>query len=601
MSTSPAAQQTDTPLSLEPFLPSSLPARQAVAKVLEALLGIDRLRESYRSLPKADDPCLFARSVLEALNVSMEVTPEDIARIPARGACIVVANHPHGGLDGLCLVNLLLGVRRDVKILANPFLMSISELRDLFLEVDPFGGVQARRFNRQGLRAALRWLDAGGMLVLFPAGEVSSLNLTEREVLDPPWQPGAARLMRKSGAAVLPVHIGGRNSNLFQLSGLVNARLRTMLLVRELLRPNRLPIPIRVGRTIEAVQLSHAEGDRNVTAYLRFRTYAMAQRGPGETRRKRARALRAIPEEVPCQLVAREILDLPDNNRLLSSGKFDVYVCRSEQLPRAMQEIGRLREVTFRAVGEGTGRAVDLDRYDTYYEQLFVWDREQQLIVGGYRLGHARRIIARRGPRGLYVNSLFRLSPWLLGQLGDGLELGRSFVRPEYQRSYSPLLLLWKGIAHYVARHPEHRYLFGPVSISNDYHPMSQRILVQFLARHHLADVHGQQVRPRQPLKAERRPIPVLDALSQPESPLLNDLLREYEADGKGMPVLLRQYLKLGGKILGFNVDPAFSRVIDCLLLVDLNGASVEALGKYMSEEAARLYLSGGVSARHAA
>ena len=152
-----------------------------------------------------------------------------------------------------------------------------------------------------------------------------------------------------------------------------------------------------------------------------------------------------------------------------------------------------------------------------------------------------------------------------------------------------------------MAQRPRYYVLFGPVSISNDYHPMSQRILVQFLARHHLADVHSHLVKPRQPLKSERRPIPVLEALSQPESPLLNDLLREFEADGKGMPVLLRQYLKLGGKILGFNVDPAFSRVIDCLLLVDLRGASEEALGKYMSEDAARLYLSGGVAVRHAA
>lgn len=601
MSTSQAAHQSETSLSLEPFLPSTLPGRHVVARALESMLGIDRLRESYRSLPKVDDPGSFVRSALEALNVSMEVSAEHIGRIPKQGACIVVANHPHGGLDGLLLVNLLLGVRKDIKILANPFLMGIAELRELFLEVDPFGGAQARTFNRSGLRAALRWLGEGGMLVLFPAGEVSSLNLTEREVLDPQWQPGAARLMRKSGAAVLPVHIGGRNSNLFQLSGLLNARLRTLLLVRELLRPNRLPIPIRIGRAIDAAQLIQVQGDRNVTAYLRFRTYAMAQREHAEKRENAVRASRSICPEIDRDLVARDVLDLPDNTRLLTSGKFDVYVCRSEQLPNAIREIGRLREVTFRAAGEGTGRAIDLDRYDNYYEQLFVWDRDQQLIVGGYRLGNARRIIARRGPRGLYVNSLFRLSPRLLGQLGDGLELGRSFVRPEYQRTYSPLLLLWKGIAHYVARHPEHRYLFGPVSISNDYHPMSQRILVQFLARHHLADVHFQQVRPRQPLKAERRPVPVLDALSQPESPLLNDILREYEADGKGMPVLLRQYLKLGGKILGFNVDPAFSRVIDCLLLVDLHGASEEALGKYMSEEAARLYLSGGVAERNAA
>jgi putative hemolysin len=398
----------------------------------------------------------------------------------------------------------------------------------------------------------------------------------------------------------LPVHIGGRNSNLFQLSGLVNAKLRTLLLVRELLRPNRLPIPIRVGRLIEAAQLTHADGDRSATEYLRFRTYALAQREAQPKQQRRPKAEMDIRPEVARHLVASDVSELSESTRLLTSGKFDVYVCRADQLPSAMQEIGRLREIAFRAVGEGTGRASDLDDYDRYYEQIFVWDREEQLIVGGYRVGNARRIIARHGPRGMYVNSLFRLSPRLVRQLGEGLELGRSFVRPEYQRSYSPLLLLWKGIAHYVARHPEHRCLFGPVSISNEYHPMSQRILVQFLARHYLADGQRDEVRPRQPLKG-RCPVAVMNALSQPDSALLDDILREFEADGKGMPVLLRQYLKLGGKILGFNVDPAFSRVIDCLLLVDLRATSEDVLAKYMDKDSARRYLNGGVVSRHAA
>jgi putative hemolysin len=496
---------------------------------------------------------------------------------------------------------MLLGVRADVKILANPFLMGIAELRELFLEVDPFGGLRARSFNRPGVRAALKWLAQGGMLVMFPAGEVSSLDLSARQVVDPAWQLGAARLMRKSGACVLPIHIGGRNSNLFQLSGLINAKLRTLLLVRELLKPRRLPLPIRVGRLIDAAQLTHADGDRQVSEYLRFRTYALAQRDHAPASHASARRAAPIAAEIEREWIAAEIAKLPASNRLLSSGKFDVLVAEARQMPRAMAEIGRLREIAFRAAGEGTGRAADIDAYDAYYEQLVVWDRDAQQIVGGYRIGHARSILARHGPRGLYVSSLFRLSPRLLTQLSNGLELGRSFVRPEYQRSFSPLLLLWKGIAHYVARHPERRLLFGPVSISNDYHPMSQRILVQFLARHYLAVSQTADVKPRQPVKQWRRPEAVLDALAQADSALLDDILRELEADGKGMPVLLRQYLKLGGRILGFNVDPAFNRVIDCLLLVDLHATGEETLGKYMGREAARRYLARSASDLRAA
>lgn len=588
----PAGRAQLTTISLEPYLPRAVPARLAVVRALEAVIGLDRLRERYHGLPPARDARTFARNALDALNVSMEVRAEDLARVPRSGACIVVANHPHGGLDGLCLVSMLLSVRSDVKILANPFLMGIAELRDLFLEVDPFGGMQARTFNRQGVRAALRWLDDGGMLVMFPAGEVSSLNLASRKVVDPVWQPGAARLMRRSGAPVLPVHIGGRNSNLFQLSGLVNARLRTLLLVRELLEPRRLPIPVRIGRPVDSGQLAHADGDRGATEYLRFRTYALAERGTTAQSAIRKKSREAVSSATDPVRLAEEVDRLAGTHRLLSSGRFDVLVVRAAQAPHLMAEIGRLREISFRAAGEGTGKARDIDAFDAYYEQLFVWDRDARVVVGGYRIGHAAAILASHGVRGLYVSSLFRLSSRLRAQLAGGLELGRSFVRPEYQRGYAPLLLLWKGIAQYAIRHPEHRLLFGPVSISNDYHPVSQRILVQFLSRHYLASAQRGEAKPRQPVQHARRPEPVLAALAHPDSPLLDDLLREFEADGKGMPVLLRQYLKLGGRILGFNVDPEFSRVIDCLLLVDLDAAGEDALSRYMGRDAARAYLA---------
>ena len=592
MSATPAVPARQSAISVKPYLPPQLSARPRLVRVLDAALGLSRLSAGYRRLPAADDPRAFAEHALAALGVAVQAAAAELAHVPSSGPCLVVANHPHGGLDGLAMVSLLLAIRRDVKILANHFLAEIAELRPLFLEVNPFGGGNAARRNVLAVRAAHRWLAGGGLVFMFPGGEVSSLDLAQRAVLDPPWQHGAARLVRKTGACVVPVYIDGRNSALFQIGGLVHAGLRTALLVREMLKPKQERLGVRLGPAITAADLATLGNDEAVTAYLRCRTYLLRELDRGVAVPARQVALAPLAPPVAPEALRTDIAALPAAQRLLVSGKFSVWYARAAALPAVLPEIGRLRETSFRAVGEGTGRAADLDDYDAYYTHLFVWDESADAVVGGYRLGDAGAILAARGARGLYLHSLFRLAPRLLGTLSQGLELGRSFVRPEYQRSFSPLLLLWKGIAAYVVRHPQHRYLFGPVSISNDYHPMSQRLLVQFLARHHFAAEHARAVKPRRPLKPAKRGEAVLAAIDDPESPLLADLLRAIEGDGKGVPVLLRQYLKLGGRILGFNVDPAFSHVVDCLLLVDLPATRPDVLAKYMGRDAAAAYLA---------
>ena len=588
-------------LSVKPFLPRALSGHPLLVRLLDAALGLTQLSADYRRLPVTDDPRVFAANALGALGVGMEVNPADVRTIPASGPCLVVANHPHGGLDGLLMIELLLGVRSDVKILANYFLSQIAELRSLFFEVDPFGGPLARRHNVQAVRAAHRWLNNGGMVLMFPGGEVSSFNVSARQVLDPPWQNGAASLLRRSRATVLPIHIGGRNSFLFQLGGLLDPRLRTLLLVREMFKQRQHRVELRVGRPIQHDDLMTLGSDESIMNYLRARTYLLPQAKSRPPRPYDTNGMPPVSAALDRAAQQAEVGRLPDTQRLLESGKFAVYFAGASQLPTLLPEIGRLRELSFRAVGEGTGRAVDLDRHDDYYTHLFVWDREEEGLVGAYRIGHTAEILDQYGPGGLYVSSLFRLSPRLLTHLRQGLELGRSFVRQDYQRSFSALLMLWKGIAAYVVRHPEHRYLYGPVSISNSYHPMSQRILIQFLARHYLSDEFGAQVRPLRPPRSFRRAEQIVDTLDDPESPLLDDLLRAIETDGKGMPVLLRQYLKLGGRILGFSVDPAFQHVVDCLLLVDLQTASRDVLEKYMGTEAAQAYLAGWSSPQLAA
>ncbi|MGE3771727.1 MAG: lysophospholipid acyltransferase family protein [Gammaproteobacteria bacterium] len=563
--------------------------RRPLVWAVDRVLGLAELSRRYRHLPATRDVPEFVRAALRELGVRTAFDAEDLARIPATGPCIVVANHPHGGVDGLALMDLLLRVRPDVRFVANHFLAGFHELRSLLLQVDPFGGGRAARFNIGAVRAARRWLDQGGMIVMFPGGEVSSLNLQTRRITDPEWTAGVARLARQSGAPVLPVFIDGHNSALFQLGGLLHPRLRTMLLVREMLKFRAHTLGLRIGRRIAANVLKEIDDDDVAAQYLQYRTYLL--RVAQHDKRRGATSIAfhepLAPPVATAKLVA-EVAALPRERLLTSHGALEVWYFVGNEAPSLLAEIGRLRELSFRGIGEGTGRPCDLDEYDDYYHHMFMWDREAQQVLGGYRMGPTTEIVAARGARGLYTHSLFRLSERLVDKLQDGVEMGRSFIRPEQQRSYTSLLMLWRGIGAYVVRNPRYRYLYGPVSISNDYHPLSKQILVAMLKRHKFDAEYASDVRPRKPFRLRESDLP-LDAIDDTDSRVLADLLGTIEEDEKGVPVLLRQYLKLGGRILGFNIDPAFSNVIDGMLVVDLLKSEPGILAKYLTEEGVEL------------
>ena len=492
--------------SVEPFLPSGLKfARKPVAATVDTLLGLRRLADFYYGFPADLSGPELSRAVIDGLGVQLRFAEDELAHLPADGPCIVVANHPHGMLDGLIVMQLLALVRPDFKVMANHFLARFTQLIPLFFQINPFGGKAAIRHNIATARAATTWLEDGKMLMVFPGGEVSSLSRGEWHVSDPAWDEGVARFAEKSGAPVVPMHIGGRNSALFQLAGLVNPNLRTALLVREMMNKRGTTIDVRFGRAIAPSLLESLDGRAAVTRYLRTKTYLLKEKcaqgialGPIDNR-ERPR-IDIAPGGDPATFAA-EIDALPPAQQLLTSGANEVYYATADQIPLLLQELGRLRELSFREVGEGTGKSSDLDLYDSYYTHLFVWDRDARRIVGGYRLGHTDRILDRYGSKGLYVHSLFKLAPELTNDLRSALELGRSFVASEYQRSYSSLMLLWKGIANYVIKHPQYRVLFGPVSISNDYHPVSQEILVQFLRQTNSEVRRASLVKPRTPFR----------------------------------------------------------------------------------------------------
>jgi putative hemolysin len=300
-----------------------------------------------------------------------------------------------------------------------------------------------------------------------------------------------------------------------------------------------------------------------------------------------------IAPAIPRALLKAEVEALPAEQRLVASGPFVVQYARAAQIPWCLQEIGRLREETFRAAGEGTGKASDIDLFDAYYLQLFVWDAQAEAIVGAYRLGLADEILERYGTRGLYTQSLFRYGPRLLRRLNPAIELGRSFVRPEYQRSFSPLVLLWRGIAQFVLRSPRYAVLFGPVSISASYAPRSRDLMVEYLRTNNTEADLARHVRPRRPFRGRRSTDwNEVEFANLKDIEDLSRLIARIECDNKGVPILLKQYLKLGGRLLGFNTDRQFSDVIDGLIMVDLRASEERMLARYMGEEGTAAFLA---------
>ena len=313
---------------------------------------------------------------------------------------------------------------------------------------------------------------------------------------------------------------------------------------------------------------------------------------PYRASRAPAAGATAVIDEVPRATLQTEIDALPPDQRLVDRGRFHVYYAHAGQIPWALQEIGRLRELTFRAVGEGTGRCSDIDLFDAFYLHLFVWDAHAASIAGAYRLGLVDQILARHGKRGLYTHSLFKYRTGMLDSLSPAIELGRSFVRAEYQRSFAPLLLLWAGIGQFVERSPQYAVLFGPVSISARYAPASRRLIVEYLSAHSTHTRLAREVTPRRPFHASPRTAAPCGAMSAtPES--IDELSRriaQIEHDGKGVPVLLRQYLQLGGRLLGFNLDRDFADTLDGLIMVDLREVEEAVLARYMGKRGAAAF-----------
>ncbi|MBT5560158.1 MAG: lysophospholipid acyltransferase family protein [Proteobacteria bacterium] len=571
------------------FNPFELPLKsRLLAKVGGAVLGLAPLAKHYRSRPSTKNAKSFLDYTLNALGIDVEVESSDLlTQIPKTGPVLVVANHPLGGLEGVAIAQMLLKVRPDVQVLTNEMLTRIPELSDIFIGVDVLSANAAHK-NLTGMRKAMKHLRNDGMLLIFPAGQVSSINMKTRRIEDRPWDRLVGQLAKKTGAISVPIFVKGRNSRLFYTLGLIHPRLRTLMLARELSNKHGSQISLKVGEPVTPIEIQQLSDHESVTHYLRMSTDLL---NVDQSARKTLENASVSSISRPSADLLAGIARLKEF-RIIEHTKFDVYCAPYSALGPLMEQIGIAREITFRAAGEGSGNKVDIDKFDPHYMQLFIWDKERHLVAGGYRVGLVDKIVEKCGIDGLYGRTLYRFDQAYLDKIGAAIEVGRSFVHPDYQRQPAALDLLWKGIGKFVAQYPEYHTLFGAVSISRDHSDMARALIAEsMLASHRADDEYLENVEAITPLKVGGKiwTSEMLGSLSKVA--VLSKLVGRCDP-GKTLPLLIRHYLSLNGKFVCFSVNTDFNDSLDGLILVDMRKMPVRYLSRYMGKENAKSFLS---------
>ncbi len=569
---------------------SGMPA-EGLATLLMSTLQLNKFNKLY-SKASQNPEGEFLNNVLDVLQIKFEFDEAELAKIPSKGAFITVSNHPYGGIDGILLLKILSDLRPDFKVMGNFLLQKIKPIEDKLFGVNPFEHYKDKRPNLKGIREAMAHLADGHPMGIFPAGEVSSFNHNNK-VSDKPWATSAIKLIKKAKVPVIPIYFHGHNSLLFHLLGAINPMLRTARLPSEMLNKKNKTIVIRIGSPISVKQQSEFTNIAQYGRYLRARTYALGTPftvnnffSSGIKIKGKAKK---IVDPQPVESLINEIKLIEATHLLFESGNYQVYCSPAALIPNILNEIGRLREITFRAVGEGTNRSFDLDEYDLYYEHLFIWDNKNNKIAGAYRIGKGKEIIELFGVKGFYISSLFKIRKELNRVLEKSIELGRSFIVEEYQRKTASLFLLWKGILYVLLKNADYRYLIGPVSISNSFSRFSKSIMIGFLQKNYMHPNFAQYVKPRKAFKPDYKNIDRETVLKSLDDNIkrLDNLIEDVNLRHVKVPVLLKKYLKQNAKLLEFNVDPRFNKALDGLIILDLLDipySTIQSLSKEMEE-----------------
>ncbi len=570
--------QCATGISLRALIPRDRPASTWLARaapLLDRLLGIHALDRIYRrhrlqGLP----PFEFATQTLDALDISLTPTGR-VEDIPAHGPLLVVCNHPFGGVEALALMRTLQPVRTDIKFLANAGLQVFRELQPLFIATNPLRVTQK---NLSSIRRCEMHLAGGGVLVMFPSGKVSFRPRGGERIADAPWNRLVGHLARRTEAALLPAFFHGTNSPLFHFFGGVWDRAKLLMLPREFLRLRGQHIRFEIGHVIPSGALRHMDA-KKLTRYARTMAYLLETPALQAPASDAVHAPLAPLNDRAC--IAAELAALPAVQRLLDYKQFSVFYAAAVQIPLLMADIARERERVFRLYDEGSGQPRDGDGDDASYDQLFVWDNAARTLVGAYRMGRADAL-RQPGAGGLYLARMFEFDPAFYDRQPPMLEMGRSFVAPEYQKHYASLYLLWQGIGRYLAAHPRYRRLYGTVSLSRQYDDRAIALICDALIE------PSSHVRARQPLQAALHPEwrDFVAAQGKPDLATLSACVRGTDREGKDLPVLLKHYHKLGARFHCVGVDPNFNDTPGLLLSVDMDAMPAKLVSTFLGKHA---------------
>ena len=574
-----------------------------IVSAVMRLAKINKVNDLYDKIKDLEGQEFFDK-LLEELNVKYLAFQEDLAKIPKTGPFILVSNHPLGALDGVIMCKILTEIRPDFKVMGNFLLTKIKPMEPYVISVNPFEKRKEAYSSMSGMREALKHLSDGGCLGIFPAGEVSNKNNEYNEILDKEWQEPALKLIKKAQVPVVPMYFHAKNSKLFYNVSKIHPDLQTLMIPAEMVNKREKPIKIRIGRPVTPKILNEYETPKELGEFLRKKVYMM--KSYFEDRKSVAEFLKVknlnispkeevvvqnIIDETPLAeiLADRENLRKKDGKMLFSNGDYEVYFTKFDEIPAMMREIGRQRELTFRAVGEGTNLPFDLDEYDKHYHHLILWDNVAQKIAGAYRMALGSEVMKNYGIKGFYTNSLFDFDQELQPFFKKVIEMGRAYISLEYQQKPLPLFLLWRGIVHVCLRNPEHKFLMGGVSISNRFSDFSKSLMIEFMRSHYFDPVVAQYVHPKNDYKvylSERDKSLFFEGLDD-DLNKFDKLIDDFEPEMR-LPVLIKKYIKQNAKVVAFNVDPNFNDAIDGLMYIrisDLPEGTIKPVLEEMSEQ----------------
>ena len=580
--------------------------KNPVSSALMRLSKIDEVNSLYNKVKDKEGKEFFDSFVRER-HLKYIVFEEDLAKIPKTGAFILVANHPLGAIDGILMTKILSEIRPDFKIMGNFLLSRIQPMQPYVISVNPFENRKELHNSSAGMRETLKHLANGGCVGIFPAGEVSNKNNPFGEILDKEWEKPAVKLIKMAKVPVVPMYFHAKNSKLFYQLAKIHPNLQTVLLPSEMMHNRDKPIRMRIGKPISLKAIEEQEDIEELGEFLKRKVYMMKSY---YERRKSLPAILKLPnlnikfplllkdeniiqniiDETPKEDLVNEIEALrKDDKMFFSNGNYEVYFAAYSEIPSIMREIGRQRELTFRAIGEGCNLPYDLDEFDQHYYHLFLWDSDAQKIAGAYRMGLGKEIMKKQGVSGFYTNSLFEFDQEIHPFFRKVIEMGRAYILEEYQMKPLPLFLLWRGIIHVCLRNPDHKFLMGGVSISDKFSDFSKSLIIEFMRSNYYDSAVGQYIHPKNEFKVKLRDRDKQMFLEEVEADLnkLDKIIDDLEPKLR-LPVLIKKYIKQNAKVVAFNVDPNFNDAIDGLMYIRISAlpeSTIKPVLEEMSDE----------------